>query len=140
MKRPIVLVALAIPLLGGASAPPASPRTAVAAMFAAFNAHDPAAMARLYAPDARLTSSDFCAPRRGTDVQRTYAALFAAMPDLNDQVDTVVAEGDRVAVRFTATSSNTGLRLPIVSMLRVQDGLIVEDDSVFDAGGRICTS
>lgn len=49
-----------------------APTEVVEAMFAAFNAHDARAIAKLYAPDARLTSSDFCAPRGQRDVVRTY--------------------------------------------------------------------
>lgn len=86
----------------------ATPAATVEKMFAAFNRHDPAAMAALYAPDAKLTSSDFCAARTGRDVTRTYAALFAEMPDVVDTVDTMVVSGDRVAVRFTATSAKAG--------------------------------
>lgn len=117
---------------------PRSPRATVEAMFAAFNAHDPKAMARLYAPDAKIDSSDFCATRGAKDVERTYTSLFAAMPDLHDAVDAILVDGDRVAVRFTATSEKAGFRLPIMTMLRVRDGLIIEDDSRFDNGGRPC--
>lgn len=121
-----------------AAAAPATPVQTVSAMFAAFNRHDPAAMARLYAPEARLTSPDFCAPRGLQDVRRTYQALFDAFPDLTDTVETMVSEGDRVAVRFTASSTSTGFRLPIMTFLTVRGGLIVEDNSLFDNGGRPC--
>ena len=127
-----------LPLLALLASPHETPRQVVEAMFAAFNRHDAAAMARLYAPDARLTASDFCAPRGGADVERTYRALFAALPDIADTVETILVEGDRVAVRFTATSAAANLRMPIHAMLRVRGGRIVEDDSVFDTGGKPC--
>jgi ketosteroid isomerase-like protein len=54
-----------------------SPRAVVEGMFAAFNRNDVAALEAYYAEDARLTSSDFCAPRVGkAGVRRTYDALF----------------------------------------------------------------
>ena len=115
-----------------------SPQAVVQAMFAAFNRHDAAAMEQIYAPDARLTSSDFCHARGRPDVRRTYEALFRAFPDIHDDVATIVFEGDRVAVRFTAVSTQGGLSLTIHTFLRVRDGRIVEDDSVFDTGGRPC--
>lgn len=127
-----------LPLLILLAPPQETPRQTVEAMFAAFNRHDAAAMARLYTPDARLTSSDFCAPRTGRDVERTYRALFAALPDVTDRIETIVAQGDRVAVRFTAASTAANLRIPIQAMLRVRGGKIVEDDSVFDTGGKPC--
>ena len=119
-----------------AAASPAGPRATAERFFAAFDAHDVAAIARLYPPDAVLTSSDFCGPRTGADVSRTYEALFKAFPDIKDQVEQMVAEGDSVAIRFTATSG--GFKLPIIAMLRVRDGMIVEDRTVFDNGGRPC--
>jgi ketosteroid isomerase-like protein len=85
-----------------------------------------------------LTSSDFCHARRRSDIERTYNALFKAYPDIRDTVETVVSQGDRVAVRFTAASSRGGISMTIHTFLRVRDGRIVEDDSVFDAGGRPC--
>lgn len=116
----------------------AEPRVVVSAMFEAFNRHDAAAIARLYAPDARLTSPDFCAARTGRDVARTYEALFAVFPDIRDEVQDVVADGDTVAVRFVAISGAGGLRLPVQAMVRVHRGRIVADDALFDAGGKPC--
>ncbi|WP_457312303.1 nuclear transport factor 2 family protein [Sphingomonas sp. UYAg733] len=107
-------------------------------MFAAFNRHDAAAMAALYADDARLSSSDFCAPRGQRDVVRTYTALFAAFPDIEDRVDDLVVQGDRVAVRFTAVSVASGFRMPIATFLKVRNGKIIADDSYFDAGSKPC--
>lgn len=128
---------LSLALLLAASAPQ-TPRVVVTAMFEAFNRHDVHAMAQLYAPDARLTSSDFCAARGRDDVVRTYDALFATYPDIRDQIETMVVEGDRVAVRFLATSRSRALAMPAQTMIRVRDGLIVEDHSIFDAGGGRC--
>jgi predicted ester cyclase len=71
-------------------------------------------------------------------VRRTYEALFKAYPDIRDDVLSIVSRGDRVAVRFTATSKLGGMSMTIHTFLRVRDGRIVEDDSIFDAGGRPC--
>lgn len=118
--------------------PVPSPRAVVSAMFETFNRHDAVGLAKLYAADARLTSPDFCSPRGQRDVERTYAALFAAYPDIRDEVQEMVVEGDIVAVRFVATSKAGKLNLPIQTMLRVREGRIVSDDSLFDAGGAQC--
>jgi hypothetical protein len=125
-----------------ANAGPA-PEAVVQAMFDAFNRHDAAAMAELYAEDARLASSDFCTPRVGREeVRRTYRELFAQFPDIHDEVQQLVVQGDRVAVRFVATSklSNPPLALPIATLLTVRSGLIHADDSSFDTQGRACSS
>lgn len=134
----MLAAALALLTADAPPGPPAGPREVVQAMFDAFNRHDVKAMARLYGPGARLTSPDFCKPRGKADVERTYAALFEAFPDLQDSVEVLIAEGDRVAVRFTAKSAAGNFTLPVQAMLRVEHGLIVEDDSVFDTGGKPC--
>ena len=121
-----------------AAATPPAPRSVVTAMFEAFNRHDAEAIARLYAPDARLASSDFCAARGRDDVARTYDVLFAAYPDIQDRIEVMIAEGDRVAVRFVATSRSGGLTMPVQVMIRVRHGLIVEDRTVFDTDGKPC--
>ncbi|MBV8158916.1 MAG: nuclear transport factor 2 family protein [Dyella sp.] len=124
-----------------APAASASSETLARALFDTFNRHDAAALALLYADDARLTSSDFCGPRFGrTEVVRTYRALFERFPDIRDEVQDMVVDGDRVAVRFVATSGKGGavLSLPIATFLTVKHGLIQTDDSMFDTAGRAC--
>jgi uncharacterized protein (TIGR02246 family) len=133
-----MILALLLFMVGDPPAPDRTPRDVVSAMFDAFNRHDAEAMAKLYAADARLTSSDFCHPRGRADVVRTYRALFTEFPDIRDDVQAMVVEGDRVAVRFTAVSAKGGMALPLQTMLRVRGGMIVNDDTVFDAGGRPC--
>jgi ketosteroid isomerase-like protein len=117
-----------------------APRDVVRSMFDAFNRHDAAAMAALYADDARLSSPDFCAPRGRNDVERTYNDLFKTFPDIRDDIDSMVATESRVAVRFTARSSagSEPLALRIMTFLTVRDGRITEDDSLFDTQGRPC--
>ena len=135
--RPLLMLAGAM-LAPAPATPPSTPREVVSAMFDAFNRHDAATLQRLYAPDARLTSPDFCSPRGRADVVRTYAALFTEFPDIRDTVQDLVVEGDRIAVRFVATSRTHDLALPIQAMIQVRDGLIVRDDALFDTGGRPC--
>lgn len=119
-------------------APAHTPAQTVDALFATFNAHDVDALEALYAPDAALTSPDFCAPRSRDDIRRTYGGLFEAMPDIRDDVESVVIQGDRGAVHFRSRSEAAGLDLEIMTFFRFEDGLIVEDHTVFDAGGRPC--
>ena len=114
------------------------PRAVILSMFSAFNHHDAAAMEKMYAVGVRLTSSDFCHERGYSDVKRTYDALFKAFPDIHDDVKVMVSQGSRVAVCFAASSKRGGMSMTIHTFLRVREGRIVEDDSVFDTGGRPC--
>lgn len=146
-KRKVIRVNLAnlVFLIAVTSAPVTgepAPEAVVRAMFDAFNRHDAVAMAELYADDASLSSSDFCAPRVGREeVKQTYRALFAAFPGIHDEITQMVVQGDHVAVRFVAKSGqrSSPLVLPISTFLTVRQGLIRSDDSTFDAGGRPCS-
>jgi ketosteroid isomerase-like protein len=118
-----------------------SPRAVVEAKFAAVNHHVVADVVRHYAPDARITSSGFCAPRQGkAEVQRTYQALIGTFPDIVAEVKEYVVEGDRVAVIFVTRVQVQGktFEVPIANFFTVKDGLITRDDGVYDAGGRPC--
>ena len=116
------------------------PAAIIDKLFDAFNRHDVAALQTLYAPNARLTSSDFCKARTGVDVARTYGALFRAFPDIRDDVDAIVIEGDRAAVRFVSSirTPRGGFPLKLTTFFRFSGGRIIEDDTIFDTGGRAC--
>jgi ketosteroid isomerase-like protein len=67
---------------------------------------------------------------RGLDgVARSTRLYRALIDDLAFTVLDQVAEGDRVATRFTMTGSNRGrrLRLEGLTLSRLRDGRIVED-------------
>ncbi len=115
-------------------------RARIEELFAAFNRHDVAALSALYVADARLTSSDFCTPRTARDVPRTYGALFEAFPDIRDELDTIIIEGDRAAVRFVSHSETPGraFRLTLVTLFEFKNGKIAADETVFDNAGRPC--
>ncbi|ULU23987.1 nuclear transport factor 2 family protein [Dyella terrae] len=134
-----MLLAVAMTATSGAAL---RPESVVLAMFGAFNRHDADGLAHLYASDAQLASSDFCHPRRGrAEVARSYRELFAEFPDVHDEIEQMVAQDDRVAVRFVARSSEgvRSLNLPISTFLVVRQGEIRSDVSTFDTGGRPCT-
>lgn len=118
------------------------PASVVHSMFDAFNRHDAQGMARLYAPDVWLDSSDFCAPRQGREaVRRTYQALFDETPDITDTVDELIVQGEKVAVRFHASGSVGGqaFELPIATFITVSHGLIVRDQSLFRPPSSTCS-
>jgi len=106
----------------------AQAKALVIEMFAAFNAHDPARIARLYAADAVVISPETCTPQIGRKaVAESYAKLFAELPDVQDQIDILVVEGDKIAVSFTASSAAMGFETPIASFMILKDGLVVEE-------------
>lgn len=119
----------------------ATPHITIDRLFAAFNRHDLQALQSLYAPNAILTSSDFCASRTGADVTRTYAAMFKSVPDIRDDVVSVVIDGNQAAVRFISSAGGPEpFRMKLMTYFKFKSGLIVEDDTVFDTKGRACES
>lgn len=138
--KPLWILPLWLAAAGAAGAAETGPEAVVRAKFAAVNRHDLAAVIASYAPQARLTASNFCAPREGlAEVERTYRALFAALPDLAVTLDEVVTQGETVAVRFRVRSAAAGMEVPIADFFTVRNGLIERDDGLFDNGGRPCT-
>ena len=110
-------------------------RDVIAAMFEAFNAHDVDALKAIYAADAKVYSPESCEPRVGREaIGASYAELFEQIPDVHDTVHTVISEGNRAAVVFTAASRQPGMEfeLSISAFLVIENGLVVEDRVFFD--------
>jgi steroid delta-isomerase-like uncharacterized protein len=75
-----------------------------------------------------------------------FSMLHAAFPDQVETIDDLVAEGDKVAVRWSARMTHQGEFMGITptgkpvtasgqGFVRVRDGKIVEEHEVFDALG-----
>jgi steroid delta-isomerase-like uncharacterized protein len=107
--------------------------------FEAFNAADLPRLLAVVAPDLVLHLAELPEPIRGRETwQQGFELMKRAFPDLEAQIDDVVAANDRVAVRvsFRGTHSGefqgipaTGRRIHYVSheFYRVEHGLIAEE-------------
>ena len=96
---------------------------------------DVSAAARFYAPGSTLD-----------DLQEFARALYAAFPDWHATIDELIAEGDRVVVRWTGAGTHRGawagvaatgqeVRTTGIDVERFEDGLIVEEHSNVDMLG-----
>jgi steroid delta-isomerase-like uncharacterized protein len=120
------------------------------ATFDAWNAHDPDAVAAVFALDAVIRDIGSPEVLRGRDAIRARAAdLLTAFPDFHlRQLDLVVGE-DANADRWEATGTHSG---PFLGMeatgrrIRVEgatfsrfdaDGLVVEDVNFWDVGALL---
>jgi hydroxyacylglutathione hydrolase len=116
--------------------------------FAALARRDLDAAAACWAPDGvdRLIGQSEAHGPEG--VRAFFGELFAAVPDFAFEVDTVIAEGDRAAVRWHATGTFAGessyqgiaptggrVALAGLDLLQVRDGLIVDSDAFADGMG-----
>ena len=104
-------------------------------LFETFNTHNSQALAAFYTEDARVISPENCTPTIGRNaIAANYQALFDEIPDVYDALETVVIEGDKVALTFTASSKIEGraFELPIAAFMTLEGGLISEDKVYFD--------
>src|SRR4051794_41538733 len=85
-----------------------SPGTVMTAYFDALTRHDLDAIAAAWAPGGHCHVAGQ-ADAAGPDGVRAYwAELFGAAPDLRFEVDALIAEGDRVAVQWSARGTFAG--------------------------------
>jgi steroid delta-isomerase-like uncharacterized protein len=128
------------------SAPP-TPTALVADVLAAWNAHDAERLVALAAPDFEGTDTAEAGVAHGPEGFRRQVALYlTAFPDLHLTFDEVVADGDRVAIRWTSQSTHRGPFLHIpptgralhghgVTLIRFEGGLIRRSERVWDVAG-----
>jgi hydroxyacylglutathione hydrolase len=126
----------------------ADAREVAGTYFAALARQDLDAAAACWATDGvdRLVGQSEAQGPQG--VRAFFGELFAAIPDFAFEVDTVIAEGDRAAVRWNATGTFAGhaayqgieptggrIELEGLDLLQVEDGLIVQCDAFSDGMG-----
>jgi ketosteroid isomerase-like protein len=88
-------------------------------------------------------------PARGPDdVKKIVGMLRGMLPDLRIEVEDVLAEGDKVVVRYTGVATDTQgymgqeptgktIRTPSIQIFRFADGMIVESWAVRDDLGTL---
>src|SRR5215468_10671059 len=116
--------------------------------YAAWNAHDPDAVAAVFAADAVVREIGGAGESRGRDAVRARAAaLMTAFPDLRLERLALVIDGDRHADRWVLTGTHRGELFgiaPTGRKVRVEgatftrlgpDGLVVEDTHFSDVAG-----
>jgi len=77
---------------------------------------------------------DHTNPLRGLeDIKQFYTRAFKDFPDLYRTIEDIIAEGDKVWVRFKITATDPAgkkIELPTVTIYRIVNGKIVEAWSV----------
>jgi len=115
-----------------------------------WNQQSTAAIDALYRADGRAygfpqADSVLIGPEDFKVIHRNFCGAF---PDIHVTVDDVIADGDKVAVRWTATMTHTGDSLGIKASNKkvvlsgstiavIKDGLISEGWNFMDMGGFI---
>lgn len=114
---------------------PQSPAALVARWIDLFN-HDVERMAReCYTDDAEIEIAGAGLPGRDA-LAVTEAAVLRAAPDRRAAIETIVVEGERIAIEgvLTGTEIATGRRfaVPFATFLLLRDGRIVRERTYFD--------
>lgn len=106
-----------------------------------------AAVDVIFGPEYVGHDSGSSEPMRGTEaVKRFFAEQREALPDLRSTIEDLVAEGDRVVVRWSTTGTQrgellgvppTGRRITLtgISILRIAEGRVLEEWTSWDALG-----
>lgn len=115
------------------------------ATYEAWNAHDPDAVAAIFAPDAEAYDVGVPEPLRGRDaIRRRAADLLAAFPDFRLERLELLVDGNANADRWRATGTHTGAFMgmdPTGNRIDVRgasfsrfddDGLVVRDVHFWD--------
>lgn len=123
------------------------PRELVERLHAALlESRDPAVVDGFFAPEFVSHNNPPGFPPGVEGVKRFFTTFREAFPDIEVQIDEVVAEGDRAAVATTFTGTHrgelmgvapTGRRVSVtgVDIVRVRDGKIVEHRGLTDVVG-----
>lgn len=121
----------------------------VTKLIAGLNAHDSTVYAELYSPDYRyyFPSATHESATREQDLAASLG-LWKAFPDIHWTIKDMVAEGDRVAARFTVTGTQQGewngapasgrkFEAGGIFTARIENGRIVEEHEDADLLGMM---
>lgn len=116
--------------------------------FQAFNDGDMTAEAAVRAPEFLAHVAGLAGPLDGAGWQQFIAAFLTGFPDLRLTIDDLLAEGDRVAVRWTLHGTQLGAFMGIaptgkpvtisaIEINRISDGHVAEHWVVLDQLGLL---
>jgi len=109
----------------------------------AINLHDAARVITFWAPDGVERFPDKTC-HGAAEVAAYFQHVFDAMPDVNVEPHTIVADGETVFLRSDITGTHTGapfnginatgkrIDIPAIDQFTIRDGLIVHNFVVFD--------
>ena len=107
--------------------------------FEHFNKHEWAKMAAMYAEDAEFKDPTFgknIVKQSRKQIIEKYTELNKIFPDLNDEIIQVYPSGNNnIIVEFVSTGTapdNSKFELPICTILKIENGLIIKDFTYFD--------
>jgi steroid delta-isomerase-like uncharacterized protein len=124
-------------------------RTTVENLVDAWNRHDAAAIAAIYSPAYTGLDVSERLPQDGPDgAVRGFCRLREAFPDLRFAIESLLVDGERAALCWTATGTHAGTLMAIprtgrrvrvtgITLLTVAEGRIETGRTVWDVAGAL---
>ncbi len=115
----------------------------------AMNRHDLDGVLKVYAPDCVVESPMAAGSVHGGQaLAKVHQTLFDAFPDLTLTLDTIVIDGNHVAVSYAMNGTHTAdfmglapsgkpFHVPVIAVSTVADGFIVAERRVYDFTGML---
>lgn len=100
-------------------------------VFEAFNAHDWERMESLYSDKVEMMDPSFEGIKIGKEGMTEF---YRTVADVHDEVKSVTTSGNTVVVEFVSTGTIEGRKftLPICTVFRIENGLVVSDHTYYD--------
>lgn len=107
-------------------------RKVATGIFEAFNTHDWQKMESFYADSVLLQDPAYPPGKKG---KAGMSDFYKSVPDIHDAVQHIFVDGNVAVVEFVSTGTMNGQKfsLPICTVLTVEDGLVVRDNTYYDA-------
>ncbi|MCG3208108.1 MAG: hypothetical protein FOGNACKC_01710 [Anaerolineae bacterium] len=118
-------------------------------VLSAWNAHDPETAAQYYTPDYLGRDVSQLQPHHGQDgLRRAMTRCFRAFPDIHFTQDSLIIQGNAIALAWTAQATHQGrlmnipasgrsVRVQGVSLLTIANGKIKEASYIWDVAGLL---
>jgi steroid delta-isomerase-like uncharacterized protein len=115
----------------------------------AWNAHDPAGYLKFLDANYVIESDTIPQPIRGLEAARGFMQMYVdAFPDLHFSIDQMIASGDTVVTRWTATGTHRGPLMGIPATNRyvqtrgctvgdIRNGKSIHDWTYWDTGNML---
>jgi hypothetical protein len=107
-------------------------RRVATSVFDAFNTHDWRKMESLYSESVKLQDPAYPGGKTG---KAGLTDFYRSVPDIYDSLVSIAVEGNIATVEFVSTGTINGekFRLPICTVLIIENGLVVSDRTYYDA-------
>lgn len=131
MKKIALMTTIVLCSCQPGSKPPGEVESVARGVFEAFNAHDWAKMEAYYADSVILQDPAYPGGKIG---KAGMTDFYRSVPDIHDEVKTLFTSGNQAVIEFVSTGTIDGapFELPICTVLTVENGKVIRDNTYYD--------